>query len=364
MIEKIKKNNKKRNLNIAVATIASFMLSSGTIYGETITIDDSIKNDRTYTDETTILDAKPLDKGVIVQDGSTDKMTITANDLTINHKATHNSASSAPYNILGTIMIDDGDLDINVDSLNITSDFTERNPGGTSSGIVVSGNSYSDLGTLVLNAKEDININVKGGENGHKVGIEVTHFGNMEISSKNLNIKLDVPTTSGYSEGIRNEGEMAITTDNIKIDATTKGIVAGIYNGSYDLEINNSNSIEINVAGNGGGGQKAISNLGGITINSSNTILTATSTANRPNASGIDSSSGTVEINGGLEIKTIQNYSSSGETTIGTAVQTAGGIVDLNKNNEAVAVKIEGNLVSTSGTINLNLNGSDSYLIR
>lgn len=51
MIEKIKKNNKKRNLNIAVATIAGFLLSSGMTYGKIINIENPVTENTTYTDE-------------------------------------------------------------------------------------------------------------------------------------------------------------------------------------------------------------------------------------------------------------------------------------------------------------------------
>lgn len=361
MIEKIKKNNKKRNLNIAVATIAGFLLSSGMTYGKIINIENPVTENTTYTDEKTILNADPLDNGVIIKDKSTpNDMIITAKDLTINQTVTKEGGKYS----LGTISLEDGKLDINVDKLNINSDFTKNN--GTSlTGISVSG-SEDTTGTLLLNAKEDININITktGAESISDLGtgINVYSHGDMEINSKNLNIAVEI-TDSFYSAGIHNEGKIAIKTDNIKIDAKSDGEIYGIYN--YDpspeistFEINNNDLIEINVTGDIG---VAILNVGGnTTINSGNTILSATSAANgNTRTYGIDSLDGNVEINGGLEIKTRSEHDKND-----IAVSSKNGTVNLNKDNDAVAVKIEGKLDAREASrINLNLNGSDSYLL-
>ena len=304
MIEKIKKNNKKRNLNIAVATIAGFLLSSGMTYGKIINIENPVTENTTYTDEKTILNADPLDNGVIIKDKSTpNDMIITAKDLTINQTVTTEGGKDS----LGTISLENGKLDINVDKLNINSDFTKNN--GTSlTGISASG-SEDTTGTLLLNAKEDININItKTGTGAESIsdlgtGINVYSHGDMEINSKNLNIAVEI-TDSFYSAGIHNEGKIAIKTDNIKIDAKSDGEIYGIHNNGSSFKINNNDLIEINVTGDIG---VAILNIdGNTTINSGNTILSATSAANgNTRTYGIDSLDGNVEINGGLKIKTL-----------------------------------------------------------
>ncbi|WP_462424496.1 autotransporter outer membrane beta-barrel domain-containing protein [Fusobacterium ulcerans] len=358
MIEKIKKNNKKRNLNIAVATIAGFLLSSGMTYGKIINIENPVTENTTYTDEKTILNADPLDNGVIIKDKSTpNDMIITAKDLTINQTVTTEGGKDS----LGTISLENGKLDINVDKLNINSDFTKNN--GTSlTGISASG-SEDTTGTLLLNAKEDININItKTGTGAESIsdlgtGINVYSHGDMEINSKNLNIAVEI-TDSFYSAGIHNEGKIAIKTDNIKIDAKSDGEIYGIHNNGSSFKINNNDLIEINVTGDIG---VAILNIdGNTTINSGNTILSATSAANgNTRTYGIDSLDGNVEINGGLEIKTRSEHDKND-----IAVSSKNGTVNLNKDNDAVAVKIEGKLDAREASrIKLNLNGSDSYLL-
>ena len=126
----------------------------------------------------------------------------------------------------------------------------------------------------------------------------------------------------------------------------------------YNFKINNNDLIEINVTGDIG---VAILNIdGNTTINSGNTILSATSAANgNTRTYGIDSLDGNVEINGGLEIKTHSEHDKND-----IAVSSKNGTVNLNKDNDAVAVKIEGKLDAREASrINLNLNGSDSYLL-
>ena len=369
LAKQIKKNNKKRNLNIVVITIAGFLFSSGVIYGREVKISDSITDNNDYRTDPTITLNATLNKEVIYKNTS-GNMTIKGNDLTINHTIT-----GAPSKNIGTISASEGNLEITVNrlNLNLISNFTDD-------GVVISGIKTESSSKIGLNAEKDINIKLEGKGTLH--GIE--NSGKLEINPANLlkiesgseesvismaifnssegNLKINsadiVLTSFGNNkiDGICNDGKLTIDSSNTIITSFSKsGFATGIAS-SGSMRIDNAKLVEIKATSEEKSSICINVSSGNLTINSSNTILTSSGNY----ATGIYvENDGYVGINGGLEIKAIGKKNS-------TAIfaENRNSSVIINKDNQYIPVKIEGNLIlQSNGKIDVNFNGNESYLI-
>ena len=368
MIEKIKKNNKKRNLNIAVATIAGFLLSSGMIYGKTLELDGPITGTTKYEDDVVNIALKEeKSKGnelILKEATNSDKITVEGTNIYMHHVVLEGGTAS-PNNTNGAIKTEKGDIAIEVTNvLNIGSTSTSDN---NIAAVYADGVEGSEKGRISLKA-EAIDIFATGNKdvNGiktEKFGVVNTNSGILNIRTNNLN---SIEHHGTFSAGIYNEGETVINnTGDIYIETNSSinnayGIyVKGNDDSNSNVGINNGGTLLIDAIGNETGEDAALKTEGGsITITSKNTTLTTG--GNEKNGIGIDAKGGYIEINGGLEIKTNNVHD---KTDI--AVKTTGASqVSLNHKNELFDIKIKGQLKAEgTSVIGLNLYGENSYLL-
>ena len=475
MIEKlakaIKRSNKKKNVNVTLGLIIGFLLSSGTIYGDTTDGKDIfIKESEEYNKDTTL----EHEGGQLISTGygaPSSSITLDAGEhnLTLIHKA------NTPYiikdlvgienvkSLYSSVIADRGDLTIKAKKIALNSEiFVEDispiddisiESSSLSSGITVIGGKNKD-GKVVLEA-EEINIDVKGNgtlsgitlyeeylassfnvkaeieakdfklnvkskgiatgieairgimdivsenieivtnsekdinkENGiGAVGIEVKG-GKVNIEAKNLSIETFSAKDTAVAEAatIRTYGifnwdgisEIKIKSQNININSKSEatnigedGIVEaiGILNGSdrdSDKETMNIESENLAITTectNGIAASISTESYGKTIINSKNIVLNTKGKSvyvegfpvfKTIGISTIDH--GITEINGGLEM-----YQIGKKEDILSIRAAAKEIVTINKNNENVAVKINDKMLADGGTINLNLNGANSY---
>ena len=360
MIEKIKKNNKKRNLNIAVATIAGFLLSSGMIYGETVSLNDPIIESTDYLDSYTEINKTNDEKELILKKGDKDDIVINGQYLNLNHDIQNVSGSTNPYSSIKT---EKGNIKITAQKLDLNSQLLNNN--GKIAGIYANGVNEAEKGLISLEVG-NITISVAG--NGNTTGIKTEKFGAVNTNSKILNISasdnLNLNVSGSFSAGIYNEGETIIKNDatmNIRADSE-KNNAYGIYvvgDDSSKVVIDNGGTLLIDAIGNETGEDAALKTEGGsIAITSKNTTLTTG--GNEKNGIGIDAKGGYIEINGGLEIKT-NNVHDKNDIAIKT---TGASQVNLNHKNELFDIKIKGQLKAEgTSVIGLNLHGENSYLL-
>lgn len=477
MIEKlakqIKRNNKKRNLNITLATIVGFLLSSGIVYGETLK--NPITSDTTYDEDTKLeMTGKQI---IATTDTSSSGITIAAKGYTLEleHEtgARGDSINISSGSRFASIAATTGDIDIEVEKLVLNSTFKSTYASysivaspkqGTSStpkitlnakeieiyatgiaqvyGIGAEKNGYVEiLGNLKMNIEavggsyglnaQGGNIKLKnkytsvkieniGGTANAAYGIRIINNGEINIESEKLtldifsnttnangifaavgklNIKtedIDIKTESTSFDwpvtSITAGGGSQVEIDNnklLKIETISGGSARSVYtsgagtkltinSGDIDIKTDStetanyscglyaidsgkleiiSNNITINTNANGSPAYGLISDKGGeVEITSDKTVFNTTASSGQ--AIGISAANGgKVTINGGLEI------SQTGATNY-SVISNSSGVVNLNQNNEAVDVKIKGEMQAKSGgTINLNLNGKDSYFI-
>ncbi|UYI77374.1 MAG: autotransporter outer membrane beta-barrel domain-containing protein [Fusobacterium varium] len=483
MIEKlakqIKRNNKKRNLNITLATIVGFLLSSGIVYGETL--NNPIDSDTKYTENKTLeMTGQQI---IATTDTSSSGITIDATGYTLEleHKTGDdrgdiiNISTGSTY---ASIAATTGNIDIEAEKLVLNSTFTssyasysivaspKQNTSSTpkitlnakeieiyATGIAqvygigaVKNGSVEILGNLKMNIEAvggsyglianagnisltneytSVKIENIGGTANAAYGIRITDNGEINIESKKLTLDIYSTSTQGAS-GIFTAGselninteDIDIKTESISFDMPVTSIDAGgaskvninnknllkietisedsarsVYTSEADTELTinskdiiiktdstgtgtanryysyglyaykdgklkiTSNNITINTNANGRSACGLLSYEGGeVEITSDNTVFNTTASSGQ--AIGISAlTGGKVTINGGLEI------SQTGATNY-SVVSNSNGVVNLNQNNEAVDVKINGEMqAKTGGTINLNLNGKDSYFI-
>ena len=177
------------------------------------------------------------------------------------------------------------------------------------------------------------------------------------ISTYNTSSRVNIESTKNII--IKAKSEVDITKEGSFVEAF------GIMNGG-EVNINSNNLIIDTECANGIA--HSIATSGGTTIiNSKNTILRTAGKSQFPSeevspfselrTAGISTMfNGITEINGGLEM-----YQIGKKEDILSIRATAKGIVTINKNNENVAVKINDKMLADGGTINLNLNGANSY---
>ena len=482
MIEKlakqIKRNNKKRNLNITLATIVGFLLSSGITYGTDIT--NPITSDTTYNTDTTL---KMKGQQIIAtKTNGSPSITIDAKGyaLELEHE-TADSISLATGTSRASIAATTSDIDIEAGKLVLNSNFTSNY--GSYSIVASSKQNTNTSRKITLNADE-IEINAKGlgqtyGIAAIKDGSEVEILGNLKaniesvggghgLSADNGNINLKNDSTSVILKNIGGLADSAYGIKSVskgKIDIESKKLTLDIFSdikGAYGIytaasgilnintedidiktlassssvwlatsintvqgskvNINNNNSLKIetisetaarSVETSGTDAELTISSKdiiintnstgtgntnpshysyglsaddtaklkitsnnitvntnadgyfaygiiskedGEVEITSDNTVFNTTASSGI--AVGIYAlNGGKVTINNGLEMY------QTGSTTI-SVLSNDNGVVNLNKNNEAVTMKINGQMqAKTGGTINLNLNGEDSYFI-
>ena len=483
MIEKlakqIKRNNKKRNLNITLAAIIGFLLSSGIVYGETL--NSPIDSNTTYDKDTKLeMTGKQI---IATTDTSSSGITIDAKGYTLELEH-ETGARGDDINIFNgstraSIAATTGDIDIEVKKLVLNSTFTSSYASysivaspkqGTSStpkitlnakeieiyakgadqvyGIGTEENgSVKILGNLKMNIESvggsygltarggnisltndytSVTMRNIGGTANAAYGIRITSNGKIDIESKKLTLDIYSTSTQGASgifttaSGILNINteDIDIKTESISFDMPVTSIDAvgaskvninnknllkietisedsarSVYTSGADTELTinskdiiiktdstgtgtanryysyglyaykdgklkiTSNNITINTNANGRSACGLLSYEGGeVEITSDNTVFNTTASSGQ--AIGISAlTGGKVTINGGLEI------SQTGATNY-SVVSNSNGVVNLNQNNEAVDVKINGEMqAKTGGTINLNLNGKDSYFI-
>ena len=486
MIEKlakqIKRNNKKRNLNITLAAIIGFLLSSGIVYGETL--NSPIDSDTKYTENKTL---EMTGKQIIATktNGSSSGITIDATGYTLELKHKTGDDRGDGINIstgstYASIAATTDDIKIEAEKLVLNSTFTSSYASysivaspkqGTSStpkitlnakeieiyaeganqvygigaedngsveilgnlkmDIKSSGGSYgliANAGNIKLkNNYTSVKIENIGGTANGAYGIRIINNGEVNIESEKLTLDIFSDTTS--ANGIYTAvGKLNIKTEDIdiktestsfswlvtsitagggsevnidnnkllKIETISGGSARSVYTSGKDISGKNtkltinsediiiktdstgtaksyyscglyaiesgkleiiSNNITINTNANGSPAYGLISDKGGeVEITSDKTVFNTTATSGK--AIGISATDGgKVTINGGLEI------SQTGATNY-SVISNSSGVVNLNQNNEAVDVKIKGEMqAKTGGTINLNLNGKDSYFI-
>ncbi|MCI6033152.1 autotransporter outer membrane beta-barrel domain-containing protein [Fusobacterium varium] len=484
MIEKlakqIKRNNKKRNLNITLATIVGFLLSSGIVYGETL--NSPIDSDTKYTENKTLeMTGKQI---IATKTNGSPSITIDAKGYTLEleHEtgARGDGITILNGSTFASIAATTGDIKIEAEKLVLNSTFTSDYASysmvaspkqGTSStpkltlnakeieiyatgtnqvyGIGTEKNGYVEiLGNLKMNIEAvggsyglnawggniklknkytSVKIENIGGTANAAYGIIITDNGEINIESEKLtldifsnttnangifaavgklNIKtedIDIKTEStsfSWSVTSITAGEGSeVNIDNnklLKIETISGGSARSVYTSGKDISGKNtkltinsediiiktdstgtaknyyscglyaidsgkleiiSNNITINTNANGSPAYGLISDKGGeVEITSDKTVFNTTASSGQ--AIGISAANGgKVTINGGLEI------SQTGATNY-SVISNSSGVVNLNQNNEAVDVKIKGEMQAKSGgTINLNLNGKDSYFI-
>ena len=366
MIEKIKKNNKKRNLNIAVATIAGFLLSSGMIYGEDIdVITGPITGSVEYKDEVTNIAKNPdlgeenNTNGLILKEKGNSDIVIKGKSFHLYNLMDNVGDGTKTYSAIKT---EEGNIEIEAERLNLFSTMYDVN--GKTAGIYADGEEV-EKGQISLNVK-DIQISVSGDK--EVSGIKTEKFGVVNTNSKTLVISSNNHNTinkgSTLSTGIYNEGETVINNTGDIYIKTTSNInnAYGIYvigEDSSKVEINNGDTLLIEINGNETGKDAALKTEGGnITINSKNTILTTDGSAK--DGIGIDADGGAIIVNGGLEIKT-NNVHDKNDIAVKT---TGDSHVSLNHKNELFDIKIKGQLKAEgTSVIGLNLYGGNSYLL-
>lgn len=473
MIEKlakqIKRNNKKRNLNITLAAIIGFLLSSGIVYGETLTSDTTYDKDtklemtgqqiiatKTSSSSSGItIDAKGytlelehktgdniIGDYINISSGSTyasiaattDDIKIEAEKLVLN--STFTSTRSGSYSIVASpnkgtsstpkITLNAKEIEIYAEGANqvygigAVENGSVEILGNLKMDIKSSGGSYgliANAGNISLtNEYTSVKLKDTGGSLDAAYGIRAIFGGKIDIESKKLT--LDIFSDSKGAYGIyTDKSEVNINTEDIdiksastsssmlvtsinagvgsqvkidnekllKIETISKAQAASVYTSGADTEVTinskdidiktdststsyglsadkaklkiTSNNITINTNTNGNVARGLISQSGGeVEITSDKTVFNTTASSGK--AIGISAlTGGKVTINGGLEI------SQKGQT-VASVVATGGGSVNLNEGNKAVDVKINGEMqAETGGTINLNLNGKDSYFI-
>lgn len=417
LAEQLKRKNKKRGINIALGTVVGFLLSTGIVYGETI--DNPISSSTEYTEDKVL----EMNGKQIISTGNGEGETADINIDATGHRLELNHETSDTVdmgwdssNPSASIFAKTGNLDIKADELILNSNFT-----GVNSGVGVL--AYKEDGDgntkkILLEAKEIEMTITEGAEKNWVSGIEsrgegaeVEIQGNLklEVNSQGsstglriiqgeINIENDIThitlnsagSSTGLSgtggkinidsktfildvkgeEGGRAEGayinssNLNINTENMKMNVVGSGVI-GIESSNNKFNINNKEVLEI-VVENVGELKNAIGILdggepfddmreSGVIINSGNTIINIISEGKTTAIATVHG--GKVEINGGLEI-----YQTGTTTT--SVLSDFYGLVELNKNNEAVAVKINGQIEAVAGgTITLNLNGEDSYFI-
>ena len=465
MIEKlakaIKRSNKKKNVNVTLGLIIVFLLSSGTIYGDTTDGKDIfIKESKEYNNDTTL----KHDGGQLISTGygaSSNSITLDAGEhnLTLIHKTYTpyliNKDSIADSNniLYSSVIADRGNLTIKAKKIALNSeifvkdispiDDTSIEGSSLRNGITVIGDTTIGNETKAVLEAEEININVKGNgilsgialyqnysplpfntkaeikakdfklnveADGFAQGIDVTR-GTVDIVSENTEI---VANSSFYrAEGVAIlYGDINFKSENIHINTylgksiltegdtyvgTASGIVAYNSDAKVNIEgknVNISTKSEsvfkdgvyaVGISSCGiikiksdnlvidtecvNGAAQSISTMQGIEtiINSKNTILKTTGKSRFSSNEGVlfpvvkttgisTMFNGITEINGGLEM-----YQIGKKEDILSIRAAAKGIVTINKNNENVAVKINDKMLADGGTINLNLNGANSY---
>lgn len=419
MIEKsakqIKRANKKKNLNINIAVIIGFLLSSGIVYGmDIVDINDPINSNTTYTNDTTLnMNGKQIISTGNGSNPTTDiKIDATGHKLTLNHTTSDILDLSPNGNSSVSIFAKTGNLSLKADELILNSKFTGGSSGrgilvinrdgidkpkkiyleaknidiyidgendygieakGPGSEIEIQGNLklevtskgagsglIADGGKInIKNEATYISINSNSSP-GSATGLSLAFKGEMNIETKTFVLNTNMGRGFGASGAFVSDSKLNLNTENAEINTVvTEG--TGSYAiqsaGTSKVNINNKDLLKIvtkNIEGNGFTMALSSSSEAEIIINSGNTIIESVSNGTTV---GIQTTNkGIIEINGGLEM-----YQTGGKTA---SVIASGGTVNLNKNNEAVDVKINGQMqASNSGVITLNLNGKDSYFI-
>lgn len=476
MIEKlakqIKRNNKKRNLNITLAAIIGFLLSSGIVYGETLTSDTTYDKDtklemtgqqiiatKTSSSSSGItIDAKGytlelkhktgdniIGDSINISSGSTyasiaaitDDIKIEAEKLVLN--STFTSTRSGSYSIVASpnkgtsstpkITLNAKEIEIYAEGANQVYGIGAEENGsveilgnlkmdiesvGGSYGLIAKGGNIS-----LTNEYTSVKLKDTGGSLDAAYGIRAIFDGKIDIESKKLTLDIfsdskgaygiytdksevnintediDIKSASTSSSWIVSSIEalqgskVNINNDNLlKIETTSEYAARSVYttgagtevtinSGDIDIKTDStgtsysyglgvassaklkitSGNIAVTTNTNGNIARGLISQSGGeVEITSDKTVFNTTASSGK--AIGISAlTGGKVTINGGLEI------SQKGQT-VASVVATGGGSVNLNEGNKAVDVKINGEMqAETGGTINLNLNGKDSYFI-
>lgn len=420
LAKQIKRINKKKNLNINIALIISFLLSSGVANG--VDISDPINSDITYANDTIInMNGKQI---ISTGNGNSTtpdiKIDAAGHKLILNHTTSDILDLSPNGDRSISIFAKTGNLNIKADELILNSKFTGNKSGegilvknkdgidnpkkiylevkniemyidgetegkdnygiearGQGAEIEIQGNLKLEVnskgaGSGLTVDKGKINIkneatyittNSKSWEYGSPIGLDLGFEGEINIESKTFVLNTISGEGFGASGAFVSDSKLNLNTENAEINTVvTKG--GGSYaiqsGGISKVNIDNKDLLKIitkNIDGNGFTMALSSSSEAEIIINSKNTIMESVSNGTTV---GIQTTNnGIIEINGGLEM-----YQIGGTATSVASVVASGGTVNLNKGNEAVDVKINGQMqAKNSGVITLNLNGKDSYFI-
>lgn len=252
MIEKlakqIKRNNKKRNLNITLGVIIGFLLSSGIVYGETLK-NPIILNTKYAQD--TILNMEGQQIIVTGTSGKTEnkatsniKIDAAEYTLKLDHEATYNywydCVNTARGNTVASIAATTFNITIQADKLVLNSNFSAQDYAGYS--VIASIEKGSEVANnkIQLNAKE-IEITAVGTTRKEVYGIATEGDGSeVEILG---NLKLNVTSTNGGYGLSANAGNINLKNKytSVTLKDTSGGLKAAygiraISGGKIDIE--------------------------------------------------------------------------------------------------------------------------------
>lgn len=160
MIEKlekqVKRNNKRKNINITTAVIIGFLLSSGITYG--VDINNPISSDATYDTDTTLnMNGQQI---IVTKQDNSPAITVSASGkkLELNHE-TNDTVSISTGTNRASIAATTNDINIDARKLVLNSNFTSTYP---SYSIVASSKQGSNVSRKIKLTADEIEINATG----------------------------------------------------------------------------------------------------------------------------------------------------------------------------------------------------------
>lgn len=389
MIEKlakqIKRNNKKRNLNITLGVIIGFLLSSGIVYGETL--NNPIISNTKYAQDT----ALNMEGQQIIVTGTSGKnenkatsnIKIDAAEYTLklDHKATDNywydCVNTARGNTVASIAATTFNITIQADKLVLNSNFSAQNYAGYSVIASIEQGSKVANNKIQLNAKE-IEITAVGTTRKEVYGIategngsEVEILGNLKVDINSVGGTYGLSANAG-NINLKNKYTSVTLKDTSGVLKTAYGIRA-ISGGEIDIE---SEKLTLDILSDSSSARGIYTASSGIlNIKTGDIAIKSASTSSYILASSIEALQGSkVNINNDnlLKIETI------GKAAI--SVHTSGKDTKVTINSKNIDIKTDSTgttnysyglsaddnaklkITSTNNiTINTNANGATAY---
>lgn len=389
MIEKlakqIKRNNKKRNLNITLGVIIGFLLSSGIVYGETL--NNPIISNTEYAQDTTL---NMEGQQIIVTGTSGKKENKATSDIKIDaaeytlkldHKATDNywydCVNTARGDTVASIAATTFNITIQAAKLVLNSNFSAQGCAGYS--VIASIEQGSEVANnkIQLNAKE-IEITAVGTTRKEVYGIategngsEVEILGNLKVDINSVGGTYGLSANAG-NINLKNKYTSVTLKDTSGVLKTAYGIRA-ISGGEIDIE---SEKLTLDILSDSSSARGIYTASSGIlNIKTGDIAIKSASTSSYILASSIEALQGSkVNINNDnlLKIETI------GKAAI--SVHTSGKDTKVTINSKNIDIKTDSTgttnysyglsaddnaklkITSTNNiTINTNANGATAY---